>query len=163
VIRSTGRGLAILLAGASAAAAVGCATFKYTSFERPHVQLESVSVTGLGLSGGSLRLELDVYNPNEYAVRGSAFRGRLKLEGTQFGEILFDRGFELPAQAHTTLEVPMQFTWEGVGAAARGLLARGSVSYELGGALFVDTPGGDKRVEIDTGGVVAVRDMIGLE
>jgi LEA14-like dessication related protein len=163
VIRSTRRVPAILLAAVSAAALVGCATFKYTGFERPHVQLESVSVTGLGLSGGSLRLELDVYNPNEYAVRGSAFTGRLKLEDTQFGEILFERGFELAPQAHTTLEVPMQFTWEGVGAAARGLLARGSVSYELGGALFVDTPGGDKRVEIDTGGVVAVRDMIGLE
>ena len=163
MIRSTGRGLAFLLSAAAVVVAAACASFKYTGFERPSVQLESVSVTGVGMSGGSLRLELDVYNPNRYTVRGSAFRGSLELEDTEFGEILFDRAFELPAEAHTTLQVPMQFTWEGVGAAARGLLARGSVSYKLGGALFVDTPGGDKRVEIDTGGVVAVRDMIGLE
>ena len=146
-----------------AAAAGGCALAGGAWFQEPHVRLEGVAVTGLGLSGGSLRVELDVYNPNPYDIRGARLTAELHLEDTRFGELQHERVFELTAESHTRLEIPMQFTWEGVGAAARGMLSRGSVPYRLEGRLLIDTPGGDKRVTIGTGGVVAVRDVIGFE
>ncbi len=141
----------------------GCALLGGAQFQEPHVQLEGVAVTGLGISGGSLRVELDVYNPNSYDIRGARFTAELHLEDTRFGELSHESVFELAAETHTRLEIPMQFTWEGVGAAARGLLARGSVSYRLEGRLMIDAPGGDKRVTVGNSGVVAVRDVMGLD
>jgi LEA14-like dessication related protein len=144
-------------------AVAGCATLKTARFERPHVTLEAVAVTGLGISGGSLRLDVDVYNPNEYDIRTSEFRGEVQFEETDFGEVTHSDVAVLPSESTARLEVPMTFTWEGVGAAARGMLARGSVSYRLRGHMFVWTPGGDHRVTIETGGVVAIMDLVRRE
>jgi len=149
----------ILLVGAIGA----CALLGGAQFQEPHVELAGVAVTGLGMSGGSLKVELDVYNPNGYDIRGDRLTAELYLEDTHFGELSHGSVFELRAEKHTLLEIPMQFTWEGVGAAARGLLARGSVSYRLEGRLMIDAPGGDKRVTVGNSGVVAVRDVMGLD
>jgi hypothetical protein len=108
-------------------------------------------------------LEVDVYNPNAYDIRTSAFSGEVAFEETDFGEVTYSDVAVLPSDSTARLVVPMTFTWEGVGAAARGMLSRGSVSYRLTGRMFVWTPGGDHRVTIETGGVVAIMDLVRRE
>lgn len=139
----------------------GCALFKRFSFEPPTVRLELIEVTRLDLEGGLLRLQLAVYNPNPYELRGSQLGATLDLEDTHFGEAALEQGAKLTAVEQTRLTVPVEFTWKGVGAAARAVLTRGAVSYRLEGRLLVHTPGGERWVPLALSGDVGVREMLG--
>jgi hypothetical protein len=54
----------------------------------------------------------------------------------------------------------MTFSWSGVGAGARALLGRGSVTYRLTGRLRADTPIGLREVDVSTGGTVRLTDLM---
>ncbi len=136
-----------------------CALLRGFTFEEPTVRLETIRVIGLDLLGGQLSLDLDVYNPNSYDLRGLGLEAQLSLEGTPFGEARLDEGFVLPADAHAPLEVPMSFTWEGVGAGARALFSRGEVGYGLSTSIRADTPVGERPVRIHLDGTVRLADL----
>jgi LEA14-like dessication related protein len=144
-----------------AASFSGCALFKRFSFESPTVRLEFIEVTRLDFEGGALRLQLAVYNPNPYDLRGGRLSATLDLEGTHFGEAAFDREAKLTAGEQNWVTVPIEFTWQGVGAAARGVLTRGAVAYRLEGRLLVHTPSGERWVPLELTGDVGVREMFG--
>jgi LEA14-like dessication related protein len=136
-------------------AVTGCATIRSAiSFTEPDVSLERIDITGLGMSGGTLDLVLDVYNPNAYEIRGTRLELGLDLEGTHFGDALMERPLALSQQAHSQVVVPVRFEWAGVGAAARALIDRQSVAYRLAGAVLVDTPIGERRVGVTRTGDV---------
>ncbi len=137
----------------------GCALVRQAGFQAPTAQLAGVSITGLGLSGGSLDLKLDVYNPNSYTLRSTRLQVGIDLENTPFGTAAIDRPLELAPAAHSEVRVPLTFTWSGVGAGARAMLGKGSVNYGLTGRILVDTPLGERSVDLRTGGVVAVADL----
>ena len=71
----------------------GCATVQSLRFEQPEFDLTSVRVDGLGLTGGSLTLLIDVDNPNAYDLRTGQIDVAIDFEGARFGEG--------PDQAHT--------------------------------------------------------------
>jgi LEA14-like dessication related protein len=150
----------VLLIAACGTLLAGCALLGSVRFERPTVDLTGIRVTGLGLSGGSIVLVVDVYNPNGYEIRGLELVADLTLEDTHFGDARLSRETVLPAEGHAQIEVPMRFSWDGVGAAARGLLTRGSVAYRLGGRILVDTPVGDQWVDVRQSGMVSIGDVM---
>jgi LEA14-like dessication related protein len=94
-----------------AAALSSCALFGRFSFESPTVRLEFIEVTRVDFDGGALRLQLAIYNPNPYELRGGEFSATLDLEGTHFGEAVLDGGAKLTAGEQTWVTVPMEFTW----------------------------------------------------
>jgi LEA14-like dessication related protein len=145
--------LAVAVLGATAIG--GCATLRSAlSFKEPELALERIEITGLGMTGGTFDLVLDVYNPNEFEIRGTRMELGLDLEGTHFGDALLERPLALSQQAHSRVVVPVRFEWAGVGAAARALVTRQSVGYKLSGAFLVDTPVGERRVGVDRTGDV---------
>ncbi len=148
----------VLLVSLSLAAA-GCALAQRVRFEAPATRLTGITVTGLGLPGGSLELKLDVYNPNSYTLRSTRLQVAIDLENTPFGTAAIDRPLELPPTAHSDVRIPLTFTWSGVGTGARAVLAKGSLNYGLTGRLLVDTPLGERSVDLRTNGVVAVADL----
>jgi LEA14-like dessication related protein len=129
------------------------------SFTPPTARLERITVTAVNLSGGSLRLQVDVLNPNPYQLAGSAFSAEIELEGTPFGSVSSAEPFILLREQHALLDVDLRFSWAGIGAAARSVIDRGSVAYQLRGRLLVDTPVDQRWVNITTEGRVAVQDL----
>ena len=146
--------------GALLASTTSCSLVQRFRFTPPTVALQTITVTGLSLSGGSLRLLLDVHNPNPYELKGSALRLAVDLEGTPFGELVRDEPLTLPESAHAPVAVDLRFTWAGVGAAARGLFDRGAVAYALNGSLLVDTPIDERRVKVGTKGSVTIEALL---
>ncbi len=141
-------------------AAWGCGLLG--SFERPTLTLQTVRLAALGLSGGRLDLVLDVHNPNGFEIRSTRLEAELELEGTRFGDATLDRDVVLAPGAHTTVEIPLTFTWEGVGAGARALLQRGELAYTLDTRMFARFPGGDRPVAVKLNGRVTVVDLVGF-
>jgi len=152
----TGLGVIVL-----SVAIAGCATLRNAlNFEEPQMQLQEIHVTGMGLSGGTLDLVFDVYNPNQYRLRSTRLDVGLELASTDFGEALIDKPLDLSPQNHSRVVMPVRFTWAGVGAAARSLLQSQELPYGITGAVILDTPLGERRVQLKSNGKVPLRKLI---
>lgn len=154
--RSRGRAaLALAVIGVT-----GCATIGKLYFTEPDVQLKEIDVTGLSLSGGSLNLVFDVYNPNTYRIRSTRLELSLDLEGTHFGDALLEKPLDLSPENHNQVVVPVLFQWAGIGAGARALLSRQGLRYGVTGTVFLDTPLGDRRVRLHGSGDVPLKKLL---
>ena len=150
-----------LAAACAVVALAGCKTLANAlQFTEPEVQLKEVQITGLGLTGGTLNLALDVYNPNDYRLRSTRLELGIDLENTHFGDALLETPLELPSQQHTLVTLPVRFEWAGVGAGARALLARQAIAFGLTGTAYLGTPLGDRRVQVRGSGDVPLRRLI---
>ena len=137
-----------------------CATLRSAlTFKEPEIQLVEIAVTGLGLSGGTLDLAFDVYNPNDYRLRSTRLEVGLDLEGVHFGDALLEKPLDLSPANHSRVVVPVRFEWAGVSAGARALLSRQAIKYGLSGAVIVETPLGDRRVGLRATGEVPLRKL----
>jgi len=138
-----------------------CATFRMAlHFEEPQLQLQEINITGLGLSGGTLDLVFDVFNPNSYSLRSTRLEIGIDLEGTHFGDALLERPLDLSPENHSRVVVPVRFEWAGVSAGARALMTKQSVRYGLTGVVLVETPLGDKRVGVHGSGDVPLKKLM---
>ena len=153
--------LASCLVLASVPGLAACATLRQVmQFQEPQVQLQEINVTGFSLTGGTLDLVLDVYNPNDYRLRSTRLEVSLDLEGTHFGDALINRPLDLSPVNHSRVVVPVRFDWAGASAGMRALLGRQSVHYTLGGAVLVDTPIGERRVGLKGSGDVPLKTLL---
>jgi LEA14-like dessication related protein len=137
-----------------------CATLGRLSFKEPELQLEQINVKGVGLTGGTLDLVFDVYNPNDYRIRSTRLEVGIDLEGTHFGDALLDRPLDLSPTNHSRVVVPVRFEWAGLGAGANALLTRQALGYGITGNVILETPLGDKRVAVKGTGNVPLRKLI---
>jgi LEA14-like dessication related protein len=138
----------------------GCASLGKLYFHEPEITLQEINVTGVGLTGGTLDLIFDVFNPNDYRLRSTRLELSLDLEGAHFGDALLDRPLDLSPTNHSHIVVPVRFEWAGVGAGARGLLTRQGIRYGLTGAVILETPLGDKRVALRGNGEVPLKKLL---
>ncbi|HEY6207567.1 MAG TPA: LEA type 2 family protein [Gemmatimonadales bacterium] len=127
---------------------LACATLGRLSFREPDLELERINLTGLGLTGGTLDLVFDVYNPNDYRIRSTRLDVGIDLEGTHFGDGSVERPLDLSPVNHSRVIVPVRFEWAGLGAGARALLARQQLAYGVVGRVLLATPLGDKSVTL---------------
>lgn len=141
--------MAIALAG-------GCAGLGMNKFQEPTLELTTVVIRGIGITGGSLDLMLDVNNPNNFDLKGTRLDLGLDVEGTHFGDVQLNDAFNLPKGKNTTVVVPLTFQWAGVGAAARSAMSYGTVKYDLKGTASLQTPFGLERVPFARSGSVAL-------
>ncbi|HKB46076.1 MAG TPA: LEA type 2 family protein, partial [Ktedonobacterales bacterium] len=133
----------------------GCAMLKSAlQFQEPQVELKQINVTGIGLTGGTLDLVFDVFNPNDYRLRSTRLEAQLDLERTHFADGLIDKPLDLSPANHSQVVMPIRFEWAGVGAGARALLTKQAVAFGITGTVFLDTPLGDKQVKIHGSGNV---------
>lgn len=141
--------------------ASSCATVRHAlSFQEPQIALQEINVTGIGLTGGTLDLVFDVYNPNTYRLRSTRLTVGLDLENTYFGEALIDKPLDLSPENHSRVVMPVRFAWSGVGAAARALLERQALDYGLKGTVLLETPIGERSVQLRGSGNVPLRKLL---
>lgn len=146
-------GLTVLVAG--------CATLgRALQFQEPDIKLQEIRVTSLGLTGGTLDLALDVFNPNDYRLKTTRLELGIDLEDVHFGDALVETPLDLPSQQHSPVTVPVQFEWAGVGAGARALLSRQAVRFGLTGVATLSTPVGDRRVQVHGSGEVPLKALL---
>jgi LEA14-like dessication related protein len=136
---------------AGAALLAGCAGLP-DLFQEPAVHLDRAVVTGLGATGGTMDLVLGVYNPNQFALRGTRLQLGLDVEQSHVGDLEYDDDFQVQKGDTTQLTLPLRFTWSGLASAARTALSSGEIPYTLQGQLTVDTPLGERAVAFTRNG-----------
>ena len=136
--------------------ATGCAALSMANFQEPTVELQTIIVRGIGLTGGTLDLQLEVTNPNSVDIKGTKLELGLDIEGTHFGDVELNDAFNLPKGQPTIVTVPLTFNWAGVGAAARSAFNYGTVKYDMKGTASLQTPWGVEKVPFSHNGSVAL-------
>lgn len=159
----------------------GCATF----YDPPEVRVAGVRVTSLGLTAGTVSLELEVHNPNSRSLRMQGVRYRLDLEGLGDSDgtdgsgsddgggadgtsgtddrVLLTEGFDaegvvLEGGESTRVAVEMPFEYETVGRTLRALFQGEDVRYHLDAEVRMDGPVGEIRAPIrESGSILDLR------
>lgn len=121
-------------------------------FKEPVVTFKEGRVTGLGLSGGSLEIVLDIYNPNGYRLDGSRLTYTIMVDSIKFGDGLYNSTFQVDKGATSEIRLPLSFTYAGIGAAGRQLMQTGSVEYRVLGDITFGTPLGNMTRPYDQRG-----------
>ena len=141
-----------LLAGLLAMSAGGCAS---AVFDQPQVTLENVQLGGLGLRGGTLLVSLQVINPNRFSLNAEELTYNLALRDPaevadttwiDFATGTYSERFSVPARDTAVVQIPVEFSYNGLGAAAGSLLRAGTFTYRASGTVDVRTPLGTHEV-----------------
>ena len=134
------RKVAIMAAAIAIASGVGCASIGKQMLKEPVVTLKDVKLVGFGLTGGTLDVYLNVYNPNEFRLDGSRLTYQVFADSVAVGSGTLDQQFTVQDGDSTTIRLPLTFTYAGLGAAARQMQNQGSVNYRVKGEIEVATP-----------------------
>ena len=130
---------------ASAVVLAGCASIPRT-FLDPEVNLNEVVIRGVGLTGGTMDLVVDVYNPNHFSLRGTRLQAGFDVDSIHVGDISYTDEFQLGSSDTTRVILPLRFTWTGASAALKSALAYGDIPYTMRGQVTVAAPGGDRVI-----------------
>lgn len=120
------------------------------AFQQPEVTLDSVRLGGLGLTGGTLLVNLQVVNPNRFALNADRLSYQLALRDPReeesdttwidFSSGIHDVPFSVGGGDTARVQVPVEFTYAGLGSAANSLLRSGTFRYRATGVVDVRTP-----------------------
>ena len=146
------RKLVVLAAATALVAGTACATIGRAAFEEPVVTLKNVNIQGLGLTGGSLDVLLNVYNPNGFRLDATQLTYRVFVDTVHVANGLMDSDFVVQAGDSSEVRIPVNFTYAGIGQAGRALLQTGTVNYRVAGDVRVGTPIGSFTVPYDRTG-----------
>jgi LEA14-like dessication related protein len=128
-------------------AIAGCASLGLGGFKEPIVNFKDLRVRGLGLTGGSLDAYLNVYNPNGFKLDATRLTYKVSVgDQAELGSGALDSRFTVQNNDSTTIRIPIDFTYAGIGAAARQMMQSGSVPYNVTGDVTVATPLGNFTV-----------------
>ena len=128
-------------------AVAGCASLGLGGFKQPIVNFKDLKVRGLGLTGGSIDAYLNVYNPNGFNLDATRLTYKVTVgDNAELGTGALDSRFTVQNNDSTTIRIPIDFTYAGIGAAARQIMQSGSVPYNVAGDITVGTPLGNFTV-----------------
>jgi LEA14-like dessication related protein len=129
-------------------AVAGCASLGgLAGFKEPVVSFKDLKVRGLGLTGGSIDAYLNVYNPNGFNLDATRLTYKVTVgDNSELGTGALDSRFTVQNNDSTTIRIPIDFTYAGIGAAARQIMQSGSVPYNVTGDITVGTPVGNFTV-----------------
>jgi LEA14-like dessication related protein len=142
----------IVLSAVTLAGAAGCATLARQAFQEPVVSVRDVRLNGIGLTGGSVDVALNVYNPNNYRLDATRITYRLLFDTVTFADGALTEQRTVQARDTLRLVIPVNFTYRGVGEAGRQILNTGSVNYRLLGDVTVGSPLGNFTIPYSTTG-----------
>jgi LEA14-like dessication related protein len=125
-----------------------------TAFQQPQVTLQNVQLAGLGLRGGTLMVDLQVVNPNRFALTANELDYQVAIADAEAGDTTWvdlasgtwSEGFTVGARATEQVQIPIEFSYSGLGGAAASVLRAGTFNYLATGTIDVRTPIGTREV-----------------
>ncbi|MET0046043.1 MAG: LEA type 2 family protein [Candidatus Thiodiazotropha sp. 6PLUC3] len=124
----------------------------------PDVKVSDVDVERLTLQKAELMVELEVANPNRFAVILDKLDYQLKLNGIDVGGGVLSQSMKIDQRGKGRIKIPLSLDLMQAGRGLYGAVMGGSgLSYELGGSLDAsgDTPLlGEFQIPLDKQGKV---------
>jgi LEA14-like dessication related protein len=139
--------LLAIVGGTSCASAPKGPPFYY-----PMIGLRDVRFGGAGVTGGSLELTVNVYNPNDYQIYSPRFVYGVYVGDERVARGVTDVDVVIPSRDSVSVRLPASFSYVGLGAAGRTMMSTGSVNYRVLGRMYASTPSGRREAPYDRAG-----------
>jgi LEA14-like dessication related protein len=127
-----------------------------TGFRKPTIELEGVELGGVGLSGGTLLVNVRVENPNQIGFRAENLSYELFLRtprdstDEQGWERLTSGTYEedivIRARETRTVQIPVEFRLTDLGPVAQSVMRTGRFNYRVTGNVQVRAAGTTRTV-----------------
>lgn len=140
------------IVGLAALATLAACSLVGRQFIEPVVTFKNARITGLGVTGGALEVELDIYNPNSYRLDGSRLTYTIMIDSVRFGDGEYNSRFQVDRGDTSTIVLPLRFDYAGIGTAGRQLMNTGTVEYRVLGDITFGTPLGSMTRPYDQKG-----------
>ncbi len=135
------RSVAVLLAAATLGA---CSS----ALKEPEVKLDGIRIGSVGFDGGTLRVRLNVINPNSFGLQAEGLDYLIEVSEEDAGESAwdtlssgsFDERITVEADDSAFVEIPIRFRYRDLGSALSSLLATGSFDYRISGRVQLREP-----------------------
>ena len=139
-----------------------------TGFKKPTIELEGISLGSVGLSGGTLMVNLRVENPNAIGFRADELNYELFLRSPtsdaaspqweRLAAGTYDEEIVIGARETRTVQVPVEFRLSQLGPAASSVMRSGRLDYRATGTVRVRAAGSSRTVPFSkTGNVMLGR------
>ncbi|MDB4948064.1 MAG: Late embryosis abundant protein 2 [Gemmatimonadetes bacterium] len=157
-IHRTRAGLRAVLSLAAVALAAACGS---GVFKQPTVALDSISVGGLGLTGGTLLVNVRIQNPNGFTLGADRVTYDLAVHTapgdsawSSIARGTYERPFRVGGGRTEVVQIPVEFSYAGAGGAGAALMRNGAFTYRARGSVLAHTPIGDREVPFYQDGTV---------
>jgi LEA14-like dessication related protein len=127
-----------------------------SGFKQPKIELDNLELGSLGLTGGTLMVNLRVENPNPVGVRAEDLRYQLFLRAPQDSARsdawqpvtsgTYNERIEVGARETKTIRIPVEFRYAELGDAVRSVMRTGRVNYRATGTVRVRAAGFSRDV-----------------
>lgn len=109
-----------------------------TKPQPPQLTPKEVSVTSVDIAGFDMRVKMEAFNPNGFAISVNSVVAHVIVDATQdLGTVTASQAISLPANSRTLIDVPMNVKWKGLGGLATLAQARKPVPYTVDGTANV--------------------------
>ena len=147
------RSLVLFAAAILIAGVLACQSAGKKLFTAPTVAFRGVALEGIGLTGGRVRVNLMVRNPNRYSLSTVGMTYRLLVRDS----VEVARGEDTTRRTvaghdSTLFSLPLDVSFRGLSTAANAVVAYGLIRYRLVGDVVADTPIGERRIPFDQKG-----------
>ncbi len=135
--------LSLLLAFFALLAAVAC-----SKPLPPQLTPKEAKVTAIDPTGFDMRVKMEAFNPNGFALEVQAVTAHVVIDGTHdLGTVTASQPISLPANTRTLIEVPINMKWKGAVNLATIASSKKPIPYAVdgtatvgGASLNVDVP-----------------------
>ena len=127
-----------------------------TGFRKPTIELEGIELGGVGLSGGTLLVNVRVENPNAVGFRAENLSYELFLRtprdsaDEQGWERLtggtYDEDIVIRARETRVVQIPVEFRLSDLGPVASSVMRTGRFNYRVAGTVQVRAAGTTRTV-----------------
>ena len=106
--------------------------------QAPTLVPKEATVTDVSLTGFDMTVKLDAFNPNSFAISVRSLSAHIIVNGNQdLGTVTSNTPINLPANAHTLVDAPLNVKWKGAGTIVQLAQARQAVPYTVDGTATV--------------------------
>lgn len=130
--------------------------------EPPQVTPRAVQLGAIGSKGVQVRLELDVYNPNSFALSAKSVEGTLMLgNGVELGRGQTVPTSPIPSKTSVPMTSSLEVPWTNVGALLPLLTSDRPVPYKFVGSAQLFGESLSVRVPFELGGELTRQQILG--
>jgi LEA14-like dessication related protein len=134
--------LSVLVVSAVLLAAGACA-----KPQPPQLTPKEAKVTAVDLTGFDLRVKLEAFNPNGFDLSVQSVVAHVVVDGTRdLGTVTSPFPFNLPANARTVIDAPLNVKWKGAADFASLATSKRPIPYTIDGTAAVG--GSSLNVEV---------------
>ena len=116
--------------------------------KEPEVRLDNIGIGSIGLDGGTLRVRLNVVNPNSFGLQADGLSYLIEVaEDAEDGEAWdtlsvgsYEERITIEADDSAFVEIPVRFRYRDLGTAITSLISSGTFDYRISGRVRMREP-----------------------